>query len=83
MALQRKSVPGRGDSQYKVASQRLRTPGMLTETEGQCGWSGVRSGGERQGLRSEGSQGSQIMPLAGIARSLAFTQVRRGAIGGF
>lgn len=41
-----KTVPGRGDSWYKVPDQKLSLPGLLTEPRGQCDWGGVMRGME-------------------------------------
>ena len=77
MVLQKKTVPSRGDSQYKVPGQKLSTPGLLTETGGQCGWSRVWKGGRWQRLRSEVT-GESDHVLTGHCKVIGFYSSEMG-----
>lgn len=77
MVLQKETVPSRGDSQYKVPGQKLSTPGLLTETGGQCAWSGVRKGGRWQRLRSEVT-GESDHVLTGHCKAIGFYSSETG-----
>lgn len=61
-----KTVPGRGDSQYKVPDQKLSTSGLLTEPRDQCDWGGVMRGREEAEAEVGGYRGVTSCPYRAL-----------------